>query len=34
MNLPLEDPNGYDFNSDIEVKIEYHDVIKKTIYRI
>lgn len=32
MNLPLEDPNGYDFNSDIEVKIEYHDVIKKTIY--
>jgi hypothetical protein len=32
MNLPLEDPNGYDFNSDIEVKIEYHDVLKKTIY--
>ena len=32
MNLPLEDPNGFNFKSDIEVKIEYHDVVKKTIY--
>lgn len=32
MNLPLDDPNGYDFESEIEVSIEYHDVIKKTIY--
>lgn len=32
MNLPLDDPNGYDFESEIEVSIEYHDVMKKTIY--
>ena len=32
MNLSLDDPYGYDFESEIEVSIEYHDVMKKTIY--
>jgi hypothetical protein len=31
-NLPLEDPKDYEFNSQLEIKIVYHDVVRKTIY--
>lgn len=31
-NLPLEDPKDYKFESILEVKIVYHDVIRKNIY--
>jgi hypothetical protein len=32
MNLPLEDPKDYTFDSDIKIKIEYHDVERKNVY--
>ena len=31
-NLPLEDPKDYKFNSIINVRIVYHDVIRKNVY--
>lgn len=32
MNLPLEDPKDYKFESILEVKIVYHDIVRKDIY--
>ena len=31
-NLPLEDPKDYKFESILEVKIVYHDVVRKNVY--
>lgn len=31
-NLPLEDPKDYKFNSILNVRIVYHDVIRKNVY--